>query len=145
VDATQVIIQLGIGGFLALIMYKLGVLLIDKWAKADAERTKVTAAGFTAIVSKIDEHSEAEAARDAAVHAAIAGFEGLVNGLMNAAERLTPVDGTPILAVRPPSQMPPPPLTSTPIKGPNPPRKTPVYGVTAYSMHKKGAAGGDDK
>jgi hypothetical protein len=54
-DPEQVLLQLGLAGALLAVVLKLGMRLIDVFAVAEAERTKVIASGFTAITGRLDD------------------------------------------------------------------------------------------
>lgn len=66
-DWNTIIVQLGISALIVFVAYKIGMKLIDHWAKNDAQRTVVIGAGFEAIVQRhentiqvINEHQSNE-------------------------------------------------------------------------------------
>jgi hypothetical protein len=95
---------LGIGGFVALLLYRLGIALINKWATASGEQTAVLADGFKTIGQKIDDHARADAASHKEMASEISEFRGQIAGVLEVGGRLTPVHGTPVQRRDPPTE-----------------------------------------
>lgn len=94
-NTQQLFLQLGAIGAVLFVVYRLGVMLINKWAKSDEVKTTVLAEGMKSISQKLDAHATADAESHRDIVESISGFEGHIKGLLDAADRFTPVQGVP--------------------------------------------------
>ena len=107
-DWNTIIVQLGISALIVFVAYKIGMKLIDHWAKNDAQRTVVIGAGFEAIVARhettiavINEHQTSELS---VIHSIKEEVRVLTTRIDTALD-LTPMHGTRV----PRDDHPPPP------------------------------------
>lgn len=109
-DLEQVGLQLGISGLLIYAGVKIALILIANWREAEKERTAALAAGFTALVNKVDTHhtSDIESHRD------------MSNGIAELKGKLETIEGWQERSdVKP---IPQKPKTQTPVRGIRAPR-----------------------
>lgn len=85
----QLLLQLGVAGALLFVVYKIALVVIDRWSKAEEARTKVLADGFVSLVNKVDNHHNA----DIASHREMGEALVEVNTKLDTAFGLTPVRG----------------------------------------------------
>lgn len=91
----QLFLQLGIAGAVLFVAYRLFLVLITRWSHADEKRTEVLGEGMKSISSKLDAHATADAQSHRDMTDRISKFEGRIDGVLDAAERFTPVGGVP--------------------------------------------------
>ncbi len=98
----QVGLQLGIAGLLLVVIYRISLKLIESWAKSEAARTSVLAAGLESIVTKVDNYAISDAKHHLDTSERIAKIEGaLMVVLMDRktfqTPNQTPIAGVPII------------------------------------------------
>lgn len=91
------IAQLGIGSALVVVFWKLGIRLIDTWAKGDNERTKAIAVGLSDMNRTVVDHAANDAEQHAEVAKGLANLYGKIDGILTE-RRQTPIEGTPIIS-----------------------------------------------
>lgn len=90
-NTEQLFLQLGIAGAVLLVAYRVFVLLINRWGVADAKRTEALTEGLTSISQKLDAHATADAQSHKDMTDRISRFEGRIEGVLDAADRVAGV------------------------------------------------------
>jgi hypothetical protein len=129
----QLIIQLGISGLIVFVGYKIAIKFIEAWSRAEAERTKMTAAAEADRTKAIEAGFRSDIdAHNAIVQVLQRHMQVLsrVEGKLDAAFDYTPVRGQRDyeLRERPPDSDPPIPRAI-------PSRNTPAKGVPSQGAY----------
>ena len=123
---VQLFLQLGIGGAVIFVCYKLWDKALDRQAISEAARTKVIGDGFAAITGTLSAHATADAASHRDMSDKISEFRGQLAGVLDGMDRFTP----------PPFEVPQQP--SQPIQRWDQPsiprRETPARGVVSIPI-----------
>lgn len=94
----QVGLQLGIAGLLAVIGYRIALVLIRTLRESDKERTSVLKEQLASIVSSVNAHSVADLQSHAMQTEQIARFDAKLDAVLEQHQReRTPVQGVPIV------------------------------------------------
>ncbi len=86
----QVALQLGISGVLIYAFVKVALVFISNWSKAEEARTKALADGFSALISKVDNHHTNDIQSHTGLATGIAEIRGKLDEAIGWQER-TPV------------------------------------------------------
>lgn len=84
-NLSQVILQLGIAGFVIAVGYQLALRLISNWRETEKERTAVLSVGLTSIADKIQAHSIADLESHAELTDRVSRFEGKLDEITRTA------------------------------------------------------------
>lgn len=98
----QLATSFGLPGFLVLVWYLLETAKGKRQEKAETERNQIEkdkvaamTVGFQSIGSKLDEHTKVDLAHHAKVAESIAKLDGKIDGVLDQADRFTPVQSVP--------------------------------------------------